>query len=136
VRAPVLAISYGAATALAAVYEACHFTPDAFTLVRNACTGGTGLAASGLVAALLVDYLTSAVGPARVRPIVVSIAASLALPALLFAASGASGGRIGVSAAAFTGLFFPPTLGFALGKLLPAPSAAAVGPNGPTPTRS
>jgi hypothetical protein len=125
VRRPVLGLAYGAAAVLAVVYEAVHFTPDAFTLVRNLCAGSTGLAASGLVAALLVDYVTSAVGTARARPVIASIAASLALPALLFAASGASGGSISVSAAAFTALFFPPTLGFALGQLLPPPSATA-----------
>lgn len=110
---------------LAAVYEVAHFLPTAFTAVRNVCAGGAGIAAMGLLAALVYDAVGMVVrGQDRTTIVALSGAvAGLVLPAVLLAASGLSGGAIGVTAAAGTAFLLPLSLGFTLAR---RPGALAI----------
>lgn len=117
-RRAVIGLVYLGFGLLAVIYEACQFVPAAFTLVRNLCAASAGIAVCGLIATLIADYVRVSAPSVRVplRAAITGTAASLALPALLLAASGVSGGVVGVSAAAFTAFLFPLYLGFALGR--------------------
>lgn len=115
-RAWILGLIYACCTLLAVAYEAAHFVPVLFTTLRNVCAAGAGVAAVCLLVGLVRDAgsLFARGGEKAMCAALMGAVAGLALPAVLLAASGLTGGAVGVTAAAFTAFLLPLSLGFML----------------------
>ena len=101
---------------MAVVYEMLLFQPTAYSALHLASLALQGVGGLAMLWVMTYDLLTTSLELVRRRILIVTAGAIAAflLPTVLSAYSGLSDGSVAVNGAAFTGLFFPLCLGYAV----------------------
>ncbi len=112
----VVAVPYGVAAVLAAVNQAGLHDPAVYTATHRIAMNAFGIAAFSLIGCLLWTYFRPPTFEARQRVKVLALGsvAALAPQVLLSVSSAASGGRAPENLLAWSGIFFPIAIAYAV----------------------
>ncbi len=108
-RPGLLAVNYGVALVLAAVYELFLYDPSAYSVIHNLCQslGIVPVLAFTVALGLAVGDAPAELGAPAVRRLLAGAVAGIVLPAVVLAISGVSGGLVPVNVSAWVGFVFP-----------------------------
>ncbi len=116
-RRLILSLPYAVSCVLGAAYEVVLYR-SAYSAVYDLCMIYVGIAAVIFLARFAWDYRTtrSHLTRQRIRVMIVGFLGGLALPVVLFVASGLTGGEVPVNYGTLTAFLFPLSVGYAIVK--------------------